>query len=63
MPHYEVIQVSGKAHAQLFEVRCQIDEPAITTTATGRSRRKAEQQAAQAAIAELQQAFGLNSHD
>jgi len=62
LPHYEVIRVSGKAHAQLFEVRCRIDEPAITTTATGRSRRKAEQQAAQAAIAELQQAFGQKQH-
>ncbi len=63
LPQYEVTHVSGKAHDQLFEVSCRIDEPAITTHAKGRSRRKAEQQAAEAAIAKLQQAFEQEQHD
>ena len=62
LPQYEVTHVSGKAHEQLFEVSCHIDEPAITTTAKGRSRRKAEQQAAEAAIAELQKALEQEQH-
>ncbi len=54
LPHYEVINVTGRAHQQQFEVLCRIDDPALTTTASGSSRRKAEQQAAEQAIGRLQ---------
>jgi len=45
LPSYEVIEVTGKAHAQTFTIKCEI-EGADTVTAVGSSRRKAEQSAA-----------------
>lgn len=47
LPVYEIIEVSGEPHDQLFVISCQIEllpEPII---AQGRNRRQAEQQAAQ----------------
>lgn len=49
LPAYRVSQVTGEAHAQQFEVECLIERLNIRTTGTGGSRRRAEQQAAQAA--------------
>lgn len=51
-PEYELINVSGKAHQQHFEVRCLVpdQEPA---TGEGRSRRSAEQQAARHMLGRL----------
>jgi ribonuclease-3 len=51
-PDYELVNVSGKAHQQRFEVRCLVpdQEPA---TGEGRSRRSAEQQAARHMLARL----------
>ena len=46
LPHYEVTQITGKAHSQTFTVRCRIDELDEAVTAEGSSRRKAEQTAA-----------------
>lgn len=53
LPHYELAETHGEAHAQEFVVHCSI--PAIDLQATGRggSRRAAEQAAAQAAMTRL----------
>jgi len=50
LPVYEINSVSGPAHEQIFEVRCQLEEPAINTAGTGNSRRSAEQCAAENAL-------------
>ena len=51
-PDYELVNVTGKAHQQRFEVRCQVpdQEP---TSGEGRSRRSAEQQSARRMLARL----------
>ena len=51
-PEYELVNVSGKAHQQHFEVRCLVpgQEPA---SGEGRSRRSAEQQAARHMLGKL----------
>ena len=51
-PDYELVNVTGKAHQQHFEVRCLVPgrEPAV---GEGRSRRSAEQQAARRMLARL----------
>lgn len=53
LPQYELVETHGEAHAQEFVVSCGI--PAIDLRVTGRggSRRAAEQEAAQSAIAKL----------
>ena len=50
LPEYRVTDVSGKSHDQHFTVECRIDALDCATTGTGRSRRKAEQIAAERAI-------------
>ena len=57
LPSYQVINVTGQAHAQVFHVKCKIDEMKIEVTGEGKSRRKAEQVAAQKAIVEVKQRF------
>lgn len=54
-PEYEVVEVTGKAHAQSFKVECRMQNPACVTVGEGRSRRKAEQLAAEAALEILHQ--------
>lgn len=49
-PEYEVIGSSGAEHERRFVVRCRIGAFDIEREATGSSRRKAEQQAAQACL-------------
>lgn len=49
LPMYEVINVSGEAHDQEFEVDCIIPEFDVRTRGVGHSRRRAEQNAAVAA--------------
>ena len=49
-PSYEVITISGEAHAQHFEVTCTIDKLGISTQGEGSSRKVAEQMAASSAI-------------
>ncbi len=49
-PSYEVINISGEAHAQHFEVTCTIDKLDISTQGEGSSRKVAEQMAASSAI-------------
>ena len=51
-PEYELVHVTGKAHQQRFEVRCQVPEQE-PTTGEGRSRRTAEQQSARRMLARL----------
>lgn len=52
LPAYEVLEVTGKAHAQLFLVECRVNELGCVTQGEGSSRRKAEQLAAQRALDE-----------
>jgi ribonuclease-3 len=54
-PEYNVVEVSGKAHAQSFKVECRMQHPVCVTFGEGRSRRKAEQLAAEAALEILHQ--------
>jgi ribonuclease-3 len=51
LPEYEVTNISGRAHAQVFHVRCNIEPLKIEVNGEGKSRRKAEQLAAEKAIA------------
>ena len=53
LPRYGLLATQGEAHVQEFEVECVIQELGIRSTGTGASRRAAEQQAAQRAIAEI----------
>ena len=54
LPAYRIVEVGGEAHAQSFEVVCEIARPATSTTGRGRSRRLAEQEAAAAALGQLE---------
>ena len=49
LPIYNVLSISGEAHAQRFTVECHI-AGALRTIAVGSSRRKAEQEAARQAL-------------
>jgi ribonuclease-3 len=49
-PEYHVIDIGGKAHAQIFKVECRLEGIDCVTVGEGRSRRKAEQIAAEAAL-------------
>lgn len=50
LPSYEVVDVKGAAHEQEFVVEAVISELGVVTTGVGRSRRQAEQEAAQKAL-------------
>ncbi|MDH2915889.1 MAG: ribonuclease III [Gallionella sp.] len=49
LPKYSVIEIKGEAHAQTFEVECEIEKLKIKARGEGHSRRVAEQVAAEAA--------------
>ncbi len=51
LPRYKLLATRGEAHAQEFEVECDVPELGIRSTGIGASRRIAEQQAAERAIA------------
>lgn len=53
LPRYLVLETSGAAHSQQFEVACEIDNPAMRTVGNGNSRRLAEQAAAEKALKAL----------
>lgn len=53
LPSYSMVQVLGDAHAQEFEVACVIAKYEVRTLGRGSSRRLAEQQSAELALAEL----------
>ncbi len=50
LPIYNVQRISGKAHAQLFHIECVMSELKIKVKGEGKSRRKAEQMAAEKAL-------------
>lgn len=54
LPVYQMENVSGKAHKQYFEVSCSITEPNIRTAGSGSTRRDAEQEAAAAMLAAIE---------
>jgi ribonuclease-3 len=53
LPIYTVAGVTGEAHNQEFQVECAVDALGLRTTASGPSRRRAEQAAAQLLLHEL----------
>jgi ribonuclease III len=54
LPEYNVTDIKGKAHQQTFSVECFIKELDLHTNGVGRSRRIAEQEAAQKAIESIE---------
>lgn len=54
LPEYEIVEVSGKSHAQQFVVSCKIMGLGLSAEAEGQSRRQAEQIAAGNILAELE---------
>ena len=53
LPEYTVLNISGEAHQQTFEIECRLSELDIIASGKGSSRRKAEQKAAQQALDQL----------
>lgn len=53
LPTYTMVQVLGEAHAQEFEVSCEVPKLSLRTVGRGSSRRAAEQQSAELALAKL----------
>jgi len=53
LPTYDVISISGKDHAQVFEVSCKVTTLENAISASGNSRRKAEQEAARLTLETL----------
>jgi ribonuclease-3 len=54
LPRYSVAAVHGEPHDQTFRVRCELESPAVVTEGSGSSRRRAEQEAAEQALARLE---------
>ncbi len=50
LPVYTVQRISGKAHAQIFHIDCSMPQLDLHVKGEGKSRRKAEQVAAEAAL-------------
>ena len=53
LPTYEVVSISGKEHQQTFKVSCMLEGHNHKVVASGSSRRKAEQAAAEKALRSL----------
>jgi ribonuclease III len=53
LPVYEMLEATGKPHAQTFKVRCSVSGMSETTVGVEKSRRRAEQEAARAMLALL----------
>lgn len=54
LPVYALVEETGDDHARIFKVSCTLAEPALNTMGEGSSRRAAEQQAAEAALQEIE---------
>ncbi len=54
LPSYEIVEVSGTPHEQSFKVGCMITELNLEKIGSGSSRRRAEQDAAQNMLQELE---------
>ncbi len=50
LPAYELLAVEGEDHKQLFRIECRLAQPMRIFEGAGRSRQKAEQAAAEAAL-------------
>ena len=50
LPQYDIVHIDGAEHEQFFTVSCTLPELAIATQGKGRSRKIAEQQAAELAL-------------
>jgi ribonuclease-3 len=61
LPDYNVVKITGKAHAQVFHVTCHIEKLKITVRGEGKSRRKAEQLAAEQAISAVEEQYKLSN--
>lgn len=57
LPEYQVTKITGRAHAQVFHVNCIVQEMHIEVAGEGKSRRKAEQVAAEKAIIQVETFF------
>lgn len=55
LPDYQVMNIDGEAHAQTFQVACNITKLNIQTVGEGTNRRAAEQHAAQLALEKIKQ--------
>lgn len=53
LPHYKVINITGKDHSQTFTVECTIEALELSQQGVGRSRRIAEQKAAHSVLETL----------
>jgi ribonuclease-3 len=53
VPGYRIVATSGQPHAQVFDVECAVAALHVQARGTGRSRRAAEQEAAQKLLATL----------
>ncbi len=58
VPAYRIVATHGQAHAQQFEVECAVPALALTEAGGGRSRRAAEQDAAQRMLVRLKSGAG-----
>ena len=54
LPVYALLHEGGEDHARVFRVSCSLVQPAIRSEGEGSSRRAAEQQAADAALKEIE---------
>jgi len=52
-PVYELVSETGAAHAKMFQVRCSVECPDVRAEGAARSRRAAEQQAAERVLGML----------
>lgn len=53
LPLYHVVAVTGREHAQTFEVECRVEKLGLAERGTGKSRKSAERAAAGAMLAAL----------
>lgn len=53
LPSYQVAQITGKSHDQVFTVNCKLTDLDMQSSGQGSSRKKAEQQAAQKILDQL----------
>jgi ribonuclease III len=54
LPRYAVLGIEGEDHAQTFRVRCEVPDLRLRVEGGGASRRRAEQQAAERMLAEIE---------
>ena len=54
LPHYAVLNVEGEDHAQTFEVSCEVPALGLQSRGRGLSRRRAEQQAAERMLTQIE---------